>query len=348
MVTITPLTPPVLPLGSASSQSGRQNQGEYQPTPGQLLKGVVLEVRGENRFLLDIGGQQITAESKATLSAGQNLRLQVIETTPQIELKIVSTTVDQFFGRSLTLLGKNIDLAGLFQVFRQQTPSPLTSLPTSTRNVLENFFSSQQATFSGSDGGAVLKNLVDKLGLSLENILARGDTAAASSTLKAALLELAHIFQNAENISEAANKILTTIELFQLAQLHNSGDKQFIFPLPLPFVEQGYLLVDHDSDEESEQNEEGKNRRFSLHLSMAALGHIQIDFLSIEETLYIRFRTDSQEKSDFVEKFSDQLKEAITGIPEINLSFSADAPDPLTDLMQQIVPQGKTMLNTRA
>jgi hypothetical protein len=135
--------------------------------------------------------------------------------------------------------------------------------------------------------------------------------------------------------------------LFQLAQLHNSGDRQFIFPLPLPFVEQGYLVIERDTDKESDKDDTRKNNRFSLHLSMADLGNIQIDFLSIEETLYIRFRTDSQEKADFVAQFSEQLKEAITTIPQINLSFSADAPDPLTELMREIVPEGSTMLDTR-
>jgi len=346
MVTITPLTP-IRPLGSATSQSGSQNPGENPLARGQLLKGVVLEVKGENRFLLDISGQQLTAESKAALTAGQSLRLQVVQTAPQIELKIVSSTNDQFFGRSLTLLGKNIDLTELFQTFRQQSPSPLASLPASARNIIEKYFLSQQKSFSGSDAGAVLKQLIDSLGLSFENILARGDATAASLTLKAALLELAHIFQNAENISDAAHKILTTIELFQLAQLHNSGDRQFIFPLPLPFVEQGYLVIERDTDKDSDKDNTHRNNRFSLHLSMTDLGNIQIDFLSIEETLYIRFRTDSQEKADFVAQFSEQLKEAITDIPQINLSFSADAPDPLTELMREIVPEGSTILDTR-
>ncbi len=348
MAAITPLTPPILPIGSTASQSGNRDQRGYLPTPGQLLKGVVLEVQGENRFLLDISGHQLTAESKAPLSTGQNLRLQVVQITPQVELKIVSNTLEQFFGRSLTLLGKNIDLTALFQTFAEQTISPLTSLPTTTRNVIENYFSSQQNSFSGSDGGTVLKQLVDRLGLSFENVLAKGDTKAASLTLKAALLQLSNIFQNAENISETANKILATIELFQLAQLHNTGDRQFIFPLPLPFVEQGYLIVDQGSDKETDNGDNTRKRRFSLHLSMAELGNIQIDFLVIEETLYIRFRTDSQEKADFVAQFSDQLRDAISDIPEINISFSSDAPDPLTELMRQIVPEGNSMLDTKA
>jgi len=330
MATISPLAS-IPPLGSATSQSGNRNKGGELPVPGQLLKAMVLEAKSENRFVLDISGQQLTAKSNAPLSTGQRLQLQVIQTSPQIELKIVSNTLNRFQGHSLTLLGKNIDLSELFQTFTQQSPSPLTTLPASSRNVLENFFSLQQSNFADKDSGAVLKQLIDRLGLTLENVLARGDKATATSSLKAALLDIGALFQNAENIAEATTKLLTILEMFQLAQLNNQSDKQFIFPLPLPFIEQGYLLIEHNSNNESEEDLR-ENSRFSLHLTMAELGNIQIDFLFIQETLYIRFRTDSEEKSDFVAQFGDQLKEAITDVENINLSFSADAPDPVTGM----------------
>jgi len=346
MATITPLAS-VLPIGSATSHSGSRNKGGELP-PGQILKAMVLEARGENRFLLDISGQQLTAKSNAPLSPGQRLQLQVIETTPQVELKIVSNTLSRFQGHSLTLLGKNIDLSELFQTFKQLSPSPLLSLPSSSRNVLENFFSLQQTNLGDKDSGAVLKQLIDRLGLTLENVLARGDKETAASSLKAALLDISALFQNSEKIAEATTKLLTILEMFQLAQLNNQSDKQFIFPLPLPFVEQGYLIVEHDGSKDPQDENKGENNRFSLHLSMAELGNIQIDFLYVQETLYIRFRTDSEEKSNFVARFADQLKEGITAVENINLSFSADAPDPINDLMRQIMPDGNFMLDTRA
>ncbi len=347
MATINPLAS-ISPIGSATSQSeNRHSPGDSLPA-GQFLKATVLEVNDDSRFLLDISGRQLMAKSSAALTLGQKLQLQVVQTNPQIELKIISNASDRFWGRSLTLLGKNIDLSQLFQALTQQTPSPLNSVPSASRNVLESFFSLQQSNFSDRDSGAILKELVNRLGLTLENVLAHGDKEAAASTLKAALLEIANLFKNAENIADATSKLLTTLEMFQLAQLNNQNDKQFIFPLPLPFVEQGYLLVEHDSGRGSDKDPSLTPDRFSLHLTMAELGHIQIDFLQIQETLYIRFRTDSQEKSDFVAQFGDQLKEAITNIPQIDLSFSADAADPVTDLMRQIVPEGETMLDTRA
>ncbi len=347
MVTITPPTF-IPPIGPTTSRSGDRNKGENFLKPGQLLNAMVLETKGANRFLLDISGQHLTAESRAALTSGQTLQLQVVKTTPQIELKIVTSTPDQFFGRSITLLGKNIDLTELFQAFKQQTPSPTSTLPPPTRNILNNFFALQQEILSDKNGGTVIKRLIDQLGLGFESALARGDKAAAGGSLKAALLDIANIFQNVENIAESTTRLLTIIELFQLAQVHNQSDRQFILPLPLPFIEQGYLLVKYNDGNKYDDRDSNLEKRFSLHLTMAELGNIQIDLLKIEDALYIRFRTDSQEKADFVALFSEQLKNAVSGTGHINLSFSADAPDPITDLIRQLIPEGNSIINTKA
>ena len=347
MVTITPPTF-IPPLGPITSQSGDRNRGENFSKPGQLLNAMVLETKGANRFLLDIAGQHLTAESRAALTPGQTLQLQVVRTTPQIELKIVTSTPDQFFGRSITLLGKNIDLTELFQAFQQQTPSPVSTLPSPTRNILNNFLALQQEILSSKNGGQVIKRLINQLGLGFENALARGDKAAASASLKAALLDIANIFQDVKNIAEPTTRLLTIIELFQLAQLQSQGDRQFILPLPLPFVEQGYLIIKYNDGNRSGDRGGNLEKRFSLHLTMAELGNIQIDLLKTEDVLYIRFRTDSQEKADFVALFSEQLKSAVSGTGHINLSFSADAPDPITDLIQHLLPEGNSIINTKA
>ena len=88
--------------------------------------------------------------------------------------------------------------------------------------------------------------------------------------------------------------------------------------------------------------------RFSLHLTVSDLGNLQIDFLRNPEGLFIRFRAGSQEKADFIETFSADLKKAITNIPLVNISFSGDAPDPIQDLVRQLVPEGNSMLDTKA
>ncbi len=349
MDTITPLSG-IQPIGSTLSRSGGRTSHEQtpaQPEPGQFLKALVLEVRADNRFLIDIGGNRLVAQSEASLAPGQTLQLQVVTTTPQIELKIVSDPLNRFLSRSLTLLGKNIDLTALFQSL-QQSPATLATLTPVTRNVLDNYLSLQQTPFEGDESGAILKQLIDRLGLSLERLLALGDKDGASKTLKAALLEVSQSFKGAESIAEHTNRILTTLELFQLAQVHMNGDKQFLFPLPLPFVEQGFLLVENNR-QRSEQGDYAEDEvRFSLHLTLSDIGNLRIDFFHTKGGLYVRFHTDSPEKTDFVSQYSEDLKSAISEVPLLSLTFASDATDPVGDLMRHIVPEGTSMLDTKA
>ena len=346
MDTITPLTY-ISPISSSTSHSRGHSQGHQPPSHGEFLKALVLEVKGDNRFVLDIGGTRQSVRSEATLTPGQSLRLQVVKTEPQIELKIVSNPLTQLQGRALTLLGKNIDLASLFKGFQQHTPPPFDSVSPISRSTLENFFSLQQNGVDGKDGGANLKQLIDNLGLNLEQLLARGNKDGAVHTLKAALLDIAHSFNTASSIAETTNKIIATLELFQLVQLQIGSDTQLIFPLPLPFIEQGYLIIEQDDKDSESGNSDASENRFSLHLTVSDLGNLQIDFLQNQEGLFIRFRAGNQEKADFIESFSADLKEAITDIPLINISFSGDAPDPIHDLVRQLIPEGSSMLDTK-
>ncbi len=346
MDTINPLTS-ISPIGPATSQSKGREQGQQTPSQGQLLKALVLEIKGGNRFVLDIGGNKMPVKSDAALATGQSLRLEVVKTSPQIELKIVTDVFNQFTGRSLTLLGENLDLSTLFRGLQQHTPPPLANLTPTSRKTLESFFLLQQNNLEDDRGGASLKQLIDNLGLNLEQLLAKGDKNSAVQTLKAALLELAHSFKAAESVGDATQKILTTLELFQLAQLQTGSNSHFIFPLPLPFLEQGYLVIERDEASGASSPGDSENR-FSLHLTMAELGNLRIDFLQNAEGLFVRFNADGQAKADFIEEFSSDLKAAISDVPLINLSFSGDAPDPIGELVRKLVPEGRSMLNTKA
>lgn len=346
MDTIKPLTS-ILPVGSATSQGRGRSPNQQAPVSGQLLKAEVLEVRPENRFVLNIGGNRLTASSNASLTVGQNLQLQVVKTSPQIELKIISDTLNQFFGRSLTLIGKNIDLSSLFKAFQSYSPPPLDSLTPASKSVLEGFFTLQQSTLQNQDSGVVLKQLMDSLGLNLEQLLAKGDKNGAIHTLKAALLEIAHTFSSAETIAQTTSKILTNLELFQIIQLQVGSNDHFILPLPLPFIEQGYLVVERNGDDEKGEGAQANESRFSLHLTMSDIGNMSIDFLNNDEGLFIRFRAENQEKADFISQYTEELKAAISDVPLINITYSGDAPDPIHELVRQLVPKGSSMLDTK-
>lgn len=346
MDNISPLTS-IAAISSSTSQGKGRSPQQQSPEQGKFLKALVLEAQGNSRFVLDIGGTRQAVSSEAPLSPGQNLRLQVVATQPQVQLRIVSNPINTLQGRSLTLLGKNIDISELFQSFKLHTPQPLEMVSPTSRSVLESFYSLQQTTIDGKSGGTILKNLIDSLGLHLEQLLAKGEKNSAVHTLKAALLEIAHNFHNASSIAETTNKILATLELFQLTQLQVANDTQLILPLPLPFIEQGYLLIEQDDKDSKSGSATSSESRFSLHLTVSELGNLQIDFLQNMEGLFIRFRAGDQQKASFIESYAAELKEAITDIPLINITFSSDAPDPIQDLVRHLIPAGDSILDTK-
>lgn len=335
-------------VGSSTSDSGNRQQSQQQAQPGQFLSATVLESTEGNRFYLDILGNKILAQSDTvTLSPGARLKLEVLATQPQLELRIVSKNPEIFFGKTLTLLEKNLDIGALFQSLQSSQSPLLSQLSSSSLDGLKSFSILQQGEMNTPESGANLKQLLDRLGLSLEAVLAGGNKQQnAGQTLKAALLELSALLKSGGELAETTNKLLGTLELYQLAQLRLSNDNLQIFPLPLPFLDHGYLLVEEDSDNSTE-GEDNAPLRFSLHLRLEPLGDIEIRFLNTDEGLYIRFACESKEISDFTSMHQEDLKQMITSTPVLGLSFTEGAGNPARDLIQQLIPDGEAILDTK-
>ncbi len=343
---IVPLQPSAA-LGSSTSGTGGQQYHPPQMQSGQTMPALVVEAVGDNRFILDIGSNRILAQGDSvTLSPGQSLQLQVTATTPRLEFQIIAPSLQQFLGHSLSFVGHNLDLNPLIQIMHQPPNPAIETFTPASRQVLEAFWALQQKPLSsGPEGAAVLRQMVDSMGLQLEAQLGRGQEVTGS--LKSALLELVQQFKEAEQIREPGKALLAIIESFQLCQLRLDQDKSFIIPLPFPFLDQGYLLIDQKQDQETEDHERKKQLHFSLHLSLTGLGDLNIELLQTDDGLWMRFNCDSQDKADFVSQFGDDLKQQLADLPVQSLAFSGTANDPGTDLIRLLVPAGQSLLNTK-
>lgn len=345
MNTINALSP-IKAIGSATSDSDSRQQSQQQARPRQTLTATVLESAGTNKFYLDILGDKILARSDTvTLSPGSKLNLEVLSTRPLLELRIISKNPDMFFGKTLTLLEKNLDISGLFQSLSSAS-SLLGQLSQTSQEGIKDFYNLQQLSIENQAGGSNLKQLLDRLGLSLETLLAGGNREAAGQTLKAALLEIAVLMKDGGEIADATTRLLGTLELYQLAHLRLASENLLIFPLPLPFLDNGYLLIEKEEKNINDENKE-QPLRFSLHLSLEPLGNIEIIFLQTEDGLYIRFACDSAKKKEFTSAFQDELKEMISSTDLLGLSFTDTAGNPARSLIQQLAPDGKSMLDTK-
>jgi len=346
MSTINALTA-INPVGTATSDSSSRQQSQQQAKPGQTFSATVLESAENNKVYLDIFGDKILASSdKVTLSPGTRLNLEVLSTKPLLELKIISRTPELFFGKTLTLLSKNLNISALFQSLNPLASPLLGRLSQASQAGIHYYYNLQQTHIGNKDGGTLLKQLVDRLGLTPETVLAKGKNNTAGQTLKSALLEITTILREGGAIADTANRLLGTLDLYQLAQLRLATENLFLFPLPLSFLVNGYLLVEQDTESDKGLSE-SDTLRFSLHLTLEPLGDIEITFLQTKDGLYIRFSCESADKKEFTTGFQDDLKEMISSTEVLGLSFTDTAGNATGDLIQQLVPNGKAILDTK-
>jgi len=348
MEPITPLSSSPILGSSTSGTGGGQQQTPFQMQEGQIVHAQVVGTKSADTFILNVGENHILARADSvTLSPGQSLQLQVTATKPNLELKIITPPLQHYLGRALTLIGQNLDLNPLMQILQQPANPETTKLSATGMKTLEDFFTLQQMPLSGKEGGDALRRMLDGIGLQMEAKLGQGAQDVRANSLKSALLE---VIQQAgeETIKEAGKDLLSTIESLQLSQLRLEPDKTLILPLPFPFLDQGYLLIDQKQEQESEGREREKQMHFSLHLALTGLGNLQIDFLQTDDGIWMRLNCESQEKADFVAQFSDELKQQLADPPVQGLSFAATANAPGADLIRMLMPAGQSLLNTKA
>jgi hypothetical protein len=344
MNTISPLSG-ITPVGTATDSGGKGREGQVRQ--GQLFRATVLEAKSGNTFILEIGGNKITAQARTPLTVGQTLNLQVLSTAPQVELQIVSDSTRLLAGKSITLLGDAIDVKGLLTLLRGAAPTPLAELTPLSRQTLQSFSLVNQEILAGKDGGNLLKQLLNRLGLTFEALLARGDTRNAQNTLKAALLELSQAFKGAGRLAETTNKLISTIELYQLTQLQLEKQNIFIFPLPLPFLQKGYLIIEDYHKEKNEEDAGEEAERYSLHLALEGLGNLRVDLFQNHEGLFLRFVSDSKEKISFLEQYKDDLLLNMVNTTIAGVSFAEEHTDPAADLLKRLLPEGESLVNTK-
>ncbi len=343
MNTINPLSP-IPYVGSSTSKTESGARGGPQPQQGQTFSATVIEVKPDNLFALDIAGNKLYAKTEVPLSLGQTLQLQVVSTSPKVELRIISDTMRHFLGHSLTLVGKNLDIT---QLIASLQSTSLENLSSSTVKTLADFNTSQFTDLSTKDRGELLRDITGRLGLTLETLLAKGTQEGLTNTFKAALLEIAYLFKGANDIAENANRLLSTLELYQLAQLQLSKENILVFPLPFPFMEKGYLLIENN-DQSNKDTTDEDTLHFSLHLSLKELGNLQIDFIQSGEGIFIQFLTESKEKSEFIEENISELLGSLTDPPIKGVRFSETATDPSSELLKHLLPEGRSIVDTKA
>ncbi len=497
----TAATIPILRIQQlpAYNQGGGQHQTPF--AQGQLLQGIISARNGTNLFTIDIGGQQVQAESTTQLQVGQKLDLQVATLSPRVELQIVSNPANRLIGNSIHLIGQqalllpelaqlseksgflpNIsnDARGTLQLYAsalatggtiaaprseqlsgllgqlagtslqtllspQQTtasafnetitsllqqlsqtaalpaqsaeravqlatmfanasapqastagqtpaqaqqpvlltnqevvlllnlagkqgPSQANNLIASLLPALQNgenlpvlpamqtlvrFLADLDAELSSLrqpalDGGQV-QQLVERLGMNMEQLLAEGRRQEAVQTLKYALLDLSQQLPAEDKAAAQADQIVKSIELYQLLQIRLASESLLFLPLPFSFLNQGYLVVDAEQHK-NDQKETNSQRTpaYELHLQLEGLGNIQINLRKENDRLVLTFYAQDAERVRFLAGFRDELERWLTSADLESVQFLVGAKEPVKSLLERIVQGVTGMVDTRA
>lgn len=322
---------------------GEKQSGSQPFLRGQIFQALVAAKTGKNQFTLDLGGRQVTAQSNAQLSVGQQLRLEVAETSPQILLQIQQNPLQQQLGKNIHLLSRQADFLPALRSLAS-TVGNLPGLSSSSRELfasLQHFLSSQASDLTGSQ----LKDFINHLGLNLEKQLSTGKAAEVGPNIKSALTEIINLLPSGDKIAEQAGNTLQTLELFQLLQIKQADQALFFYPLPLDFLEYGFI-----TREEKQQEGHGKSQEnnYSLRLKLQGLGNIQVDLKQNGEGVALHFYAEDQERTAFMADFRDELREKLTALRLDQVRFLTGVTDPIQELLFEPGQLSSGILDTRA
>lgn len=197
--------------------------------------------------------------------------------------------------------------------------------------------------------GQHLREIVDRLGMNMEQLLAHGDRQQAVQTLKFALLEMAQRLPAADPGVGQTDQITKTIELFQLLQIRLASEALFFLPLPFSFLEQGFLLVDGDrSDNKGEKSGEQAGKSIELHLRLQGLGNLRIAMQLGIGGVTLDFMAEDAQRAKFLADHREELHQWLTATNVASIRFLVGGGEPVTTLLEKIIHGPTGMLDTSA
>jgi hypothetical protein len=197
--------------------------------------------------------------------------------------------------------------------------------------------------------GQHLREIVDRLGINMEQLLAHGDRQRAVQTLKFALMELAQRLPATDPGVGQADQITRTIELYQLLQIRLAGEALFFLPLPFSFLEQGFLLVDgNQSGKKGEQSSEQKEKSIALHLRLHGLGNLRIAMRLGAGGVALDFMAEDAQRAKFLADHREEIHQWLTTTDVASIRFLVGSGEPVKTLLEKIIDGPTGMVDTSA
>ena len=286
---------------------------------GQLVTAKVMSVLSQNKARLLVSGQLVTAKTNLPLAPGAELALEVTQNKEGLSFRLSPASVlpstsstDSGISGSLVRSFGHIH-GGLSELGKTQAPD--------IKNILQNI-----ALKSGSRNDQFLPNLLENMGLALENKINTALTGSqgaavqqmmdemAKQDLKAAILSYT-VLETDDGASTAMRGLSNALESFQQLNSQTGDANRFLLPFPVLVGEQfdfGQLLI--DTGKKGAAGEENENRviKIAFLMSLTALGNIRADFSILKKAITGRFLLEDRETRDYLNALVPELKHRLS------------------------------------
>jgi hypothetical protein len=339
-----PAAPPAVTISfapqAAHTQQGMQEGQSLNLQPSEIVQATVVE-GGMDTVELELGRIRLKAHTRVPLRTGQRLQMQVQNTSPQVELKILNQNLLESLFQRLHLFGEDLDLGSRLRQILGEIATSAGRAP-SSQQAAESLSQALNQFLQRPDGG-ILQALAGMLGLDTEALLADRDQEGRIASLKTLLLHLTGQQQENSTLQQQSGKLLQHLELMQLCQVRLHQDNAFFLPLPLPFLERGFALLERRFGKQQEEGEEQEPQGYSISLCLRLqhLGPLEIRMLYEEPQLLVRVLCRDQKAADFFSGLGEEFKEAVEALPVYSLTVTTGARDPDRILMEKVLPESE-------
>jgi hypothetical protein len=177
--------------------------------------------------------------------------------------------------------------------------------------------------------------------------LAEGSAESLARQLTEALGK--SLYQELDRVGQRQEESLRHLELWQLCRSRLGESDGTFVPLPLPFLDNGYLVARRrESAEDGGTEGRGETFTLSLFLDLRKLGYVQIDLLYQQQELFVRFHCRDAGAAQAFSAARDELGDSLGGIPLATVAVGVGAESPDRALIREIIPAERNLLDARA
>jgi len=312
---------------------------EFAMSDQQKLTGLLKQIDHTQKPLQIEQAQKLSAELKTLFISNPAQLPQFIGQKIQ-DLQLLQNHLTAGFELSPAILSHLKDLVeqlGVATAAKPNWPVGLHQLVQQIMGTVQPLVADPEILTQGENLGL----LSQLFGLNLEASLLRERTKDALNSLKLALLG------DRTELGLKGEEALHRLELFQICRARLAEQNVNFIPLPLPFLEEGYLLVDEQGNQNQKQKNKDISVHLSLHLRLSSLGNLRVDMLSEPSGLLLRVACEDQQRLNFLQSLGEQLDERLQDLNIRGVSFTTGVESPARELLKKILPSAQGILDAR-